>query len=558
MGEIERRKLLTVLGASGAGMIAGCGGNQQDGDGSGTDGGTAESDGTSVSEETTTTPEDSNIQRGGTFQIGFGAEPDTLNPYQTASKVTLRLARWLYSGLVISDNNLEVRGELATDWEANEALDVWTFELRDDATFNHNGNTVLAEDVVASYSALANNSELTAYERGGSIMDQVEIVNDNRVEITLQEPSADFPSLISRPWAVVFPKDIVDNGFDGVGSEAFGSGPFVLEEFNQSAGGTLTASDDFFETGEDGDPLPYLDGIEYTIQPELTTRISSLSTGEIHFAGSVTQAVASQVENNSQTRLLSKSGGSFSLIMMDTTVEPFSNRNLRHAIKYAVDEQACVEGSLGGYGTVAQHHMVSPVLPFHQELETKFGPGARPDQAQQMLEEAGMGDGVQIEPPLWVAPEQSPDLESTAQLVQEQCSEVGIEFDLQTAELTTFFDEVETVAPWYIVNFSFRPTEETAIASSITADAAFNGVKWHEGQPDAYQRFEEEFERANSTLDESVRSESYLNVMRIIRDNAGAMLPYFLDRLGAVSEDVNGFELHPSDQNIRLRNVWIN
>jgi peptide/nickel transport system substrate-binding protein len=87
-----------------------------------------------------------------TYMVVVGAgEPESLDPAWTYETAGSAIENNVYENLVWfnKDKTDEFVGILATDWSANEAGDVWTFNIRDGVTF-HEGGTLEPHDV--SYS----------------------------------------------------------------------------------------------------------------------------------------------------------------------------------------------------------------------------------------------------------------------------------------------------------------------------------------------------------------------------------------------------------------------
>src|SRR5207253_9132307 len=68
------------------------------------------------------------------------------------------------------------------------------------------------------------------------------------------------------------------------------SGPFILEPWERGQTMKLVRNPNYRAQGEDGKPLPYLDGLEFQLIPDDATRILKLQTGEIDGAEFITSA----------------------------------------------------------------------------------------------------------------------------------------------------------------------------------------------------------------------------------------------------------------------------
>ncbi|MBN1316249.1 MAG: ABC transporter substrate-binding protein [Anaerolineales bacterium] len=87
-----------------------------------------------------------------TYMVITGAgEPETLDPSWTYETAGSAVENNVYEGVVWfnKDKTDEYVPVLATDWSANEAGDVWTFNIRDGVTF-HEGGTLEPHDIAYS------------------------------------------------------------------------------------------------------------------------------------------------------------------------------------------------------------------------------------------------------------------------------------------------------------------------------------------------------------------------------------------------------------------------
>ena len=89
-------------------------------------------------------------KKGGTLRVGLTAFASSVEPYLLREAGSLAFAGIPGEFLTFSNNSLRVKPWLATSWKPNADLTVWTFQLRRGVKF-HNGKTMTADDVVASF-----------------------------------------------------------------------------------------------------------------------------------------------------------------------------------------------------------------------------------------------------------------------------------------------------------------------------------------------------------------------------------------------------------------------
>lgn len=226
---------------------------------------------------------DGEVQTGGTLEIAYPTQPQTLDPHGNTAEATRDAAKVIYEGLVTINENYEVIPQLAESFEVSEDNTSITFELREGILF-HNGEEMLAEDVIASMEKWAENKpELGEHEWVEE--DQYTVV------LNFSEPSflalhflADHGNI-----AVIMPKEVAENA-DATGAiEYIGTGPFEFVEWKQDEVIHFKKFEDYQPDSEPTDGLggkkeAFVDEINWNFVPDASTRVNGLMSGEYHFA----------------------------------------------------------------------------------------------------------------------------------------------------------------------------------------------------------------------------------------------------------------------------------
>jgi len=382
--ETDRRSILKVgatLGAIGITGLAGCAGLGGSND------------------ENTIQPNDDvlkdydSLPTGGTFNIGAQQGIQTMSPFQGFLADYL-VAEMMYDRLTRVDQNFEVHPNLAKEWESNDDYTVFTFMLEENATYsNMDGETVTAEDVKATYDYLTSD-DFSGSPSSLSGVNEIEVIDETTVEIRLDEPDLNFTKRISETGGAFFivPKSILDEDPSQLEDTDYGSGPLELTEWNQQNNITFTAASDYHIEGVNGDPLPYVDEIEWDILSDDIQRANALSDGDIDAVSRISRNVTDRVQGDVQ--LVKQTSGLQYPIVLNTTVEPFDDPNVRKAIKYALDREEIL-AAVTPDGVLGLHAGVTPVHTYYnEELDTgdTFGTTADPEMAQEMLAEAGYSE----------------------------------------------------------------------------------------------------------------------------------------------------------------------
>jgi peptide/nickel transport system substrate-binding protein len=515
---VDRREYLTWLGITGAVGLAGC---------------------------------DSGEDEDGSLTVVERTSPDTVNPIMTAAAEGTVAARWAYSSLTRIDWDGNVLPDLATDWESNQAADVWTFSLRDDATFYRSGNTVTADDVKATFEKVYDPDVGSPGEGSLGPIETVEVINDTTVEMNLETPYAELPTAVALNWGLIVEENALEEHFDNLGQQSYGSGPFILEEFEDGNHARFIRNDDYYLESDDGEQYPLVDEIDHQYVPESSARLNMLQRGEADIVRIVTATEFPQIEQMNTVQARQVEGGWVFPIILNHNVEPFDDNRVRQAFKYAIDQEAILERANNGYGEPAVNH--SPAAPINDvyttDLTPDYGTTAQPDMAQQLLDDAGYADGLEIEYPLETPSERAAPVRNIAVLAQEQLAEVGITFEIEEVTWDYFLSEVETESEFYISSYSAWEVPYQGMHIQLHSEGAWNGVHWENDE------YDEAMEAAIQTTDTNERAQHYQRAQQIAHENAGYVVPFNMGVLGANQDSVSNHELDPFQQNVYAQQI---
>jgi peptide/nickel transport system substrate-binding protein len=447
IGPINRRDFLKLGGAGLAGAtllgVAGCGGGEQvGGGGSGGGGG------------------------GGTFTYGRGADSVSLDPIHATDGESFVVTRQVMDTLLsFEPGTTDPIPSLATEIpQPEDGGRVYTFNIRDGVKF-HDGETLDAEAIKFNYDRWketdneyhtggGNQSSDFAYYSvmfGGfdddSFIESVEAPDARTVRFTLTEPLAPFlRNVAMSAFAIASPKAIQDD-VEGFWQNPVGSGPFRFESWNRGSEVRLSAYDDFWGKdlpAEEGGGGPNVDRIVIRSIPDNTARVAALSGGELSGADGLTPDDVPTVEENEDLKVLTRPPLNLAYLAMNCQKEPFNDPLVRRAMTHAINTREIVESFFGDTGEVATNAM-PPTVPYFREATEPYE--YNPDEARRLLEEAGLGDGFEMD--LWYMPiprPYMPDGRGVAQAMQRDLEEVGITARLVTREWGTYLEETGTGA----------------------------------------------------------------------------------------------------------------
>jgi len=433
---VDRRTTTALLGAVGLGGLAGCIGGG-DGGGEGTDASGGDDGGDT--EGTTVPPE---TERGGTLQAGwFTGSIDSLDPPFISVGQYFQVAANVFNGLVTLQEDLTVRGDLAKDWEVTNDGQTFTFDLREGVTF-HNGSEFTAEDV--RYTIDRTISEGTPAAPKLSTLQPVDddgVVVEDDYTVTLNFEQAMAPALVyltrgpGRAATIVSKDAIEEMGREQYAVTPVGTGPFQVESHEVGSELRLTAYDDYFGTDDEGNALPYLDGVTVTPIPEPSSIVNALQSGDIHLANLIPLQNVSQVEDAGSVTKLEAPGVNWYGLAMNQNREPFGSREVRLGIAKCIDTEAFVETAYFGNALPARGPINKATNWVWREDKPDDQSFDR-EQGMQMLEDAG-ADGTSFS----LLTTQSSLRQ--AQAMRQQLNNSGLNVEIEQVTSSTYWARYE-------------------------------------------------------------------------------------------------------------------
>ena len=389
-------------------------------------------------------------RRGGTLVVGAIGDIPDINPMTSTDHTANQIQQFvLFAPLLTYNEKFEPVPWLARSWEVNADTTELTFRLRNDVYW-HDGRKTTAEDVKFSYD-LARNSQ-TGFPNTAfwTHYGEAQAVDSFTFRVKL-EPHAEFLD----PWRSFAP--VPKHVLEGVNpaqirehpfgtSRPVGNGPYRFASRAPNQSWTFEANDRWpAELGG----RPYLDRIVYRVVPEVTTLLTELLSGRIHYYIAPNPDQAEQIEASPNTRLLSFADRAFLIIGWNQRREFFKDVRVRRALTMAIDREAIIQGVRRGFGELAN----STVPPFYWNYDPQAGADLKHDVegAKRLLAEAGWrdtdGDGIldkdgkpfRFEILTNNANRERQDI---LEVVQAQLSQVGIAAQPRALEWGTVLDRI--------------------------------------------------------------------------------------------------------------------
>jgi ABC-type transport system substrate-binding protein len=379
--------------------------------------------------------------------FGVGTDVDELDPRTTDTQEGYIAAANVYDCLVLYDlGATTIRPGLAESWEISEDGLVYTFNLRQGVNF-HDGEPFNADAVVTWYNSIDEESPDTQYDAVRMVymadfitnwIDTVEAVDEYTVRMTLPSPYAPLLANLAIPIAGIISPAAVAKGLDHVMVNPSGTGAFKLaspDDWTRDSQMVLEANPDYWGGA------PKVDQLIIKVIPESSTRLQQVETGEIDVAWALTPEDVERTRENPDLVVVEDAGLNTNWVNLNVTLDPFTSKEVRQALNYAVNKEEISEGLYNGNMVPAGG--VLPPVDWAYNPDLKSYP-YDPDQARELLAAAGYDEGNPLSFTFmaYTIPRgYNPVGDRLATAIQEYWSEVGVEANIQTAEWTQYRED---------------------------------------------------------------------------------------------------------------------
>ncbi|TMW69899.1 ABC transporter substrate-binding protein [Alteribacter natronophilus] len=507
----------------GAFVLAACGGDQED---------TEATEGAGDGEAPEVEEDD------GTLVIGTGTDMVTFDIHDHNATNTEAIHVNMFNYLVKRDDDEGFEGDLAKSFE-NVDDETWHFTLHEGVEF-HNGDELTAEDVKFTLERVIEDETLVEHSNYNQIK-EVNVLGDYEFELVTDGPDPALLNRVSRIGSGILPADYIEEeGWDHFLSNPVGTGPFEFSEWNRDDSVVLERFDNYFE-GE----VTEWEEVVFRVIPETSTRVNELLTGGVHIAENVPPAEWDRVNDNDGTSIVTGASNRVMLLMLNQDDEyATSDKRVRQAIDYAIDNAALTDQLLGGHGTPVQTRITPGNTGAHPDLFESYNHD--PEKAKELLEEAGYGDGVEI---TFNSPQGRYMMDTeVAELVRGMLSQVGITANLEFLEWSNF---AEMHTNGTNEEMYFLGLGNSMFDAGLGLDDFSSGGSDRTGYEN--EELDELLSQAAVNMDEDEREEQYQKAQEIVAEDLPSVFLYQADAMAGVSDSVN-FEI-ALDETLYVRNI---
>lgn len=447
--------------------------------------------------------------------IGMQQEPTSLDPTADATaSIDSMMTQNVFESLTTVAENGEVQPNLATSWEVSEDGLTYTFTLAEGVTF-HDGSTLDAEDVVYSFDRAMGEDSVNPSKDIFEPIESVKAVDPQTVEITLSGKDAFFLFNMGQgDSAIVAAESAETNNANPVGS-----GPFKFDSWTRGDRLTLVKNPDHRDAADVA-----LDKVVFRFISDPAAATAAMMAEELDaFPGFPAPELLPQFEADPRFRVNVGSTEGEVILAMNNAKPPFDNVEVRRAVATAIDRDEIIEGAMYG-----QAVPIGSFYPPHGTAYVDLTDAYPHDsaKAEEMFEAAGVAGATMT---LRVPP--FPYATRSAEIIQNQLSEAGIDAKVENVEWGFWIDEV----------YKQKNYDMTIIAHTSPNDMGnfARGPDYFYGYDNA--EMTALWEQITTEVDPAKRDELLKQGQQMLSDQSVHAFLFQLPLLGVFREGVEGY-----------------
>jgi oligopeptide transport system substrate-binding protein len=420
-----------------------------------------------------------------TFPNVGTTDPSQLDPAQGPDSNSAVVVSMIYSGLVRTDQNLNVIPDQAT-WDISSDGKVYTFHLKHNIKFS-DGTPVTAQTYVYTWTRAllpSTNSPIASFFEAPilgadavsngktKVLAGVKAIDDYTLQVTLARPAAYFLEDLTTSLFDPLNQKVIDqygkNWVQDIPGNAVGTGPFMVKEWDHNVKMILV-------------PNPYYYGnktklteVDMYFVNDLSTAFQAYRAGQYNFDWNIApsdQQIAQAMPGFTRKSLLETD-----MLFFDNTKPPFNNPAVRQAFAYAINKPALVQAIFKG-AAIPAPTIIPPGMPGYQPnyQGIPFDPG----KARQLLKSV-YPDVSKVPSITFSYPNSQVSPNEAAVLQQMWQSALGIQVKLNPVELNAYNTETAN----HQVQFGFTqwsadfPDPYDWLALNLTTGAPNNNGQW--------------------------------------------------------------------------------
>ncbi len=386
---------------------------------------------------------------GGVFKIQHMDNPPSASIHEEATVSVAVPFMAVFNNLVMFDqhvakNSLEsVVPDLAESWAWRDDGRTLAFKLRQGVRW-HDGKPFTARDVQCTFDLLLSGETKLRRNPRSSWYGNVETVKaegDFGVTFHLKAPQPSLLAILASGYSPIYPCHVP---VAEMRRKPVGTGPFKLAEFKMNESIKLVKNTDYWKKG-----LPYLDGIEYAIMPDRSTRMLSFVSGrfDMTFPSDVSVPLLKNIRRDAPNALCTmRATGVATNLIVNREMPPFNDARIRRALALALDRKAFIDILDEGEGSMSGAMLPPPdgVWGMPQEMLRKIAGygdvGRARDEGRALMKQAGYGPDKRLK--VKVSTRNIATYRDPAVILIDQLKQVYVDGELEIIDTPVYYNRV--------------------------------------------------------------------------------------------------------------------
>jgi peptide/nickel transport system substrate-binding protein len=388
---------------------------------------------------------------GGILRSYNSSNPPSASIIEEATIATAMAFSGVFNNLLIFDQGKPRNGfdtivpELAETWAWDETRTKLTFKLRRGVRW-HDGKPFTARDVQCTWNKIQGKDPDEFRKNPRRVwwdnLKEVTVNGDFEATFVLAKPQPSLPALLASNLSPVYPCHVSTKDMR---TKPIGTGPFKFVSFDANATIKLAKNAEYWKQG-----LPYLDGVEFSIIPNRSTRVLAFGANafDLTFVADITVPLIGDVlaRSPSATCALMPTGVSTNLLV-NRAKPPFDNELLRRAMTLALDRQGIIDIVSGGKASIAGAMMPLPEGRWGMPQEMLMAlPGyggdiaTRRAEARKIMEGLGYGPSKRLK--VKVSTRDFQAFKDPAVLLVDQLNQIYFDAELEIIESSVWYSRM--------------------------------------------------------------------------------------------------------------------
>lgn len=287
------------------------------------------------------------------FKAAMTTNPLSLDEGYSSTTATRQVSSYVFETLFAIGEDYSIIPQLAESYTVSDDMLVYDIKVREGITF-HDGSTLDAEDVVASYERF--NTTLMNADRFVNVV-SCEAIDAYTVRFTLDKPVSLLEFQAIPPRCNIMPKEIAEANMEGElrGDDVIGTGPYKLVEWLPDVHVKLAKFEGYVQddrytegSGLGGLRVAHFDTIYLLPVTEAESRIAGLENGEFDFAESIPVTSYDRISGNASIITSIMNARWAILVELNQGEWPMTELAFRRALVYAINPEEVLQAVTSG------------------------------------------------------------------------------------------------------------------------------------------------------------------------------------------------------------------